>query len=592
MRHLAHPTRSARARSWVLGFTLLFGGCQTETGLTTPETAVAPDSTGFSSISLSQAAAETAAPGAGLRIEVRIKPKSSPLVASELALDPASVAGDAEQVQANIQAVDRNGSGGTISTDIGTLKVAFDGNTAFTRDEGAVALTADAFAAFVAVELAAGRHPHFRARRAPLAAPQAPNDASFLATQVTVGGTSDALKIDLNVGKDHLALNQAPPPDAFLRLLGLQIEIRISDGTTRIGHRQDQPGQSVEFAGPVQWVDLQHNAFVVVGGLAVQIIDKTVIEGDDLKTLADVADAMKAGFVVESRGAGAVTSTTPRVINASKVRFEKHRLVTEFRELVKSVDVAGRKFTLSSGAVLCLDANSVIDTSGDQKTLAEVAAALAAGKAVGAAGAASPAPDGSGCRALALKVKFTQAPTPPPPPPPVTEFHDVVKSADAAGKKVTLNSNLVLCFDDHSVIDSEGDAKTLADVAAAIAAGKRVYAAGGVVPTTGAGCAALVLKVRFVVAVPPPPPPPPVTEVHEGVKAVNVTAKTVTLSNDILLCMNEQSLIVQEGDFRTLASVAAALADHKNLKADGTAMAAPAGGTCKGIIVRVKFSIR
>src|SRR5262249_36534642 len=150
-------------------------------------------------------------------------------------------------------------------------------------------------------------------------------------------GTSDANKIDINIGKDNFVINSAPPPDAFLRVLGVSVDIRISDGTTRIGHRTDQPGQVIEFAGKVNAVDLDHSAFLLDGGLGIQITDKTVIEGDDdLNTLAEVSAAMRAGYEVGAKGAGSVLSNSPRILQATKVQFEKRKLVVEFREFVKS----------------------------------------------------------------------------------------------------------------------------------------------------------------------------------------------------------------------------------------------------------------
>ena len=73
--------------------------------------------------------------------------------------------------------------------------------------------------------------------------------------------------------------------------------------------------------------------------------------------------------------------------------------------------------------------------------------------------------------------------------------------------------------------------------------------------------------------------------------AAIAAGKKVTLSSDVVLCV-EQAAIVQEGDFKTLASVAEAIAAKKNMKADGTAQAAPDNAGCKGVAVRVKFSIR
>ena len=264
------------------------------------------------------------------------------------------------------------------------------------------------------------------------------------------------------------------------------------------------------------------------------------------------------------------------------MEFETRPRVAEFREGVKSVDATAGKLVLTNGAVLCLNDHSVIDPEGDFASLADVATALAAGKSVGAAGTATPTPDGNGCRAQVLKVRFTLR---PPPPPPMTEFHDVVKSVDVSARTITLGTGATLCLDDHSIISPEGALGSLADVAAALTAGKVVGAAGVAALGVTTGCRATIIKVIFVV----PPPPPPVIEFHEGVKSVDVDGRRLVLSNDVRLCLDEHSVISQDTDLKSLADVSAALTGGKQVKADGTVT--PLGeDDCRAVILKVRFS--
>lgn len=484
---------------------VVFGALALLTGACTPEASLSPtdttagDTAAFSPLGLSQAQSEFAQ--SGLRIEARVKPGSSPLVASELALGPANMAGEPEQIHANISTASFGGATESLTLDLGGLQVGIDGATTFSRDDHDGTLTADEFKAAVNAALAAGRRPHIVARRSPPESPQAVDNGAFLASHIRIGEAGDVLKIDLNVGPANLQLNLTPPPDAFLKLLGLTIEIRISDGTTRIGRRQDPVGVQVPFGGRVKSVNAERNAFVLESGAIVRVTNQTVIvPTDGIATLADVADALAAGAAVESEGVGAVVSREPRILAALKVRFVKHRPLFEFRDLVKAADVDGRKITLANGATLCFNDQSVISQDGDLKSLEQVARALAANLRVAAAGVATPnalatTSNAAVCRATVLKVRFTLV------PPPALEFRDLVKAVDVEHRRITLAVGATICLDEHSVISQEGDLKTLEEVARALAANLRVGAAGSATPGPyEKDCRATVLRVRFSLA--------------------------------------------------------------------------------------------
>ncbi len=570
----------------------LLGACLTDP--VTPGTNIATEEgVTLSPMSLAQVqtemtqAASPLSPGApaGLRIGVRIKPGSSPMVASELFLDPPSLASQPEEIQANIVSLDLTTGGGTITTNIGGLKVTFDGTTALSKDETDAALSLEQFSASIATALAAGQKPHLVARRAPPAVPQSPTDGDFLADHIRLAG-SDAMKIDMNAAKENLELNTAPPPDAFLKLLNVTIHVRVSDGTTKIGHRSEQPGvKKVDFDGEVKSVSLGEGSFKLANGTVIKVNNQTVIAPvEHLGTLAEVAAALNNGATVKTMGSGILTSEAPRVVTALALKFESRPQVLEFQEGVKAVAMDGKKLVLTNGAVLCYNDQTEVSAEGDFTSFTAVAAGLAAGKIIGAAGYGTPAPESAGCRAVILKVRFTLR---APPPPAVTEFTDLVKSVDVAGRKMLLGIGVVICFNDGSQINQEG-LKTLAEVASALAAGKIVTAAGSAAATpAGSECRAMVVKVKFTAAT----PPPVTTEFHEGIKSVNTGAKTIVLSNDVVLCVNGETVFNPEGALKSLAEVASALEAGKKVKADGTASPAAASAVCRGLVLRVKLSI-
>jgi len=592
MLHRNHAARSGLAALAALGLALLAGACRPESTILSSAELSAADTTGFTPIALAQAQSDMAQ--SGIRIEVHVRPGSAPLVATQLALGPANMSGEPEQVQANITALDE--TGGTITLDLGGLEISFDDNTQFSSESVAGAtpssttLSRDAFVAAVRAGLAAGRRQHVAVRRAPPTSPQAPDDGSFLADQIRLGGNAEVWMIGLNAGPASLLLNTSPPPDAFLKLLGLTIEIRLSDGTTRIGRKHDVVGQRIEFGGEVKAVYLDRGAFLLASGLAVRVTDQTVIaDHDGILTLADVDAALAAGAKVIAEGAGTIESRDPKVVAALRLKFTRHRPHFEFRDYVKAVDPDARRMTLGNGAVLCFNDQSVIAQDGDLTSLEQVARALAADRRVGAAGVATPGPGTTDCRATVLKVRFSLL------PPPVLEFRDGVKSVDLEHQKLTLVSGAVICFAAGSEIWQEGELDSLDDVARALEAGKRVFAAGTATPgPNDAGCRATVLRAKFGIV---EPPPPPVIEFHDGVKAVDAAARTITLSSGPVLCLNQQSVINQDSDLKTLADVAAALQAGKAVKAEGTATPNPDAtasnaATCRAIVLRVKFGIR
>jgi len=73
----------------------------------------------------------------------------------------------------------------------------------------------------------------------------------------------------------------------------------------------------------------------------------------------------------------------------------------DFDALVASVDVAGRTVTLAGGSVVSVSHDGVIDASGDYRTLAEVAAAVALGRSVRAEGEGIA--EGTGLRAVDVR---------------------------------------------------------------------------------------------------------------------------------------------------------------------------------------------
>lgn len=282
------------------------------------------------------------------RVEVRLVPGT--LVARRVQIQTPDALTRPEEVRSRVSAISATGDQGTVTLELGGLQISFDATTRFRPDDGdggaAAPMMSDGdgssttladFVARVQAELAAGRHPAVKARRAAPAVPQAPDDATFLASELRLDEENDHARLSMNVTDANLTTNPTPPPDATLKLLGLSIELRTSDGTTTIHAENDDLEGQQEFEGLVQAVDVTGNSLTLTDGTIVRLSAGTMIEaregedGDDthLGSLADVQAALTAGSTVKAEGEGMVASTTPRTIDAVEIEFEARAAVAQ-----------------------------------------------------------------------------------------------------------------------------------------------------------------------------------------------------------------------------------------------------------------------
>jgi len=274
------------------------------------------------------------------------------------------------------------------------------GASARFRDADGDDLTMTAFAARVQDALDAGAAPAVRVKRAPPAEPQAPDDPAFTATDLRLLDGLESAKLELNVDADNFALSDTPPPDAWILVLGLEIEIR---STTEI-QADDHDGDESEVEGIVASVDEAAGAVTLTSGAVILIGDGTRFENDEgdeddgehLTSLAAVAEALAAGLTVKAEAEGAIESTDPLTVMAREVEFEVEDEGDddgddngggEIRGLVASVDLDAGSVTLEDGRVILVDDETVFENGddGDDEhltSLEDVAQALADGKTV------------------------------------------------------------------------------------------------------------------------------------------------------------------------------------------------------------------
>jgi hypothetical protein len=242
------------------------------------------------------------------------------------------------------------------------------------------------------------------------------------------------------------------------------------------------PGSSIHESGAVESARLSGSdpsqmTIVLGGNVEVRITDATLIDaGGDLTTLEEVLAAIDAGVPVRIEIDGTVAGG---VITASRVRFETDGVGAaddEVHAVVADVDVGARTVTLADGRAIRVTSDALIEPDGDFVTLAQVATALAGGLEVRMEAHLGPITGGVR-EATSAKFESDQADGTDDdgiPGEGGDEVHGIVSAIDLAVRTVTLADGRAFRVVTDSAIETDGDFRTLASVADALAAGLEV----------------------------------------------------------------------------------------------------------------------
>ncbi len=478
--------------------------------------------------------------GPGVRVTVRLQ--NGGLVADAVKIEPTGGTGESEYIRSHITELMIGNGGGTLTLELGQLEVAFDAVGTGYRSSDGDEITMQDFLDRVGLSLADQTHPAVRVERQPSGSPQDPSDPGFTATLLRLEAEDEGAAIAINVDHDNFERNTNPPPDGWLTVLGLDIELRITDGITDIEiERPDL--EKVDFEGVVESVDLERPSFTLEDGTVVLLGPRTEtdhkMEHDRhrLRALAAVKEALDAGLVVIAHGRGAVVGTDPLTLVAFHVAFQLDAsTLQEFEGVVESVDVEARSFTLADGTVIRVLALTHFHYGWDLqnviRSLERVAEAIKAGHTIRAHGVGA-AVTGDPSTLIAIKVAFEAE------PPPMREFEGVVESVDLEHNTFTLDDGTIIHVPGYdwaqaAVNDGIDDDRydrpwRLAAVAEAVEAGLTVIGAGvGLVKDTDP-LTLLALRLRFAIERPGP-------EAFEGVvESVDTEARTFTLVGGLVV---------------------------------------------------------
>src|SRR5882724_1602537 len=241
------------------------------------------------------------------RVEVRVIPGT--LVARRVELEQSTEMTRREEVRSRVTAVTSGTDTATFTLEVGGLQIAANGATMIRHGDrdGDMAQSATTLADFVALvqaDIAAGHNPTLTGSRQAPSAPQAPDDGKFLAADLRLDEANSHSVIKLNIAAANLVTNATPPPDGFLKLLGVSLELRLADGTTKLKQENPELEGVREFEGTVQSVDQTAKTVTLKDGTVIRIVAGTEFdaregnEDDHLTSLAAVQDALTAGKTV------------------------------------------------------------------------------------------------------------------------------------------------------------------------------------------------------------------------------------------------------------------------------------------------------
>ena len=142
--------------------------------------------------------------------------------------------------------------------------------------------------------------------------------------------------------------------------------------------------ESSEFEDLVVSVNVSENFFTLLNGDQYFINQTSDVEfDDDLNSLQEIANIVDDGLPVVAEGEFSTDSETGnRLIKDVKFELE----FQEFDDLVESINLESRTFTLNNGRQIRITEDTIIDNEGDYNSLEEVSEALSQQIAVAAEG--------------------------------------------------------------------------------------------------------------------------------------------------------------------------------------------------------------
>lgn len=390
------------------------------------------------------------------------------LVARVVHVKSADERGGEEELVARVTDLVTDGDAGYIVVDLGGLEITFDVESRFGGLHGDEFGFED-FIASVEAFLAEGIRPFAQMERAPRDVPQDPMDPAFHAIRIRL--TDDP--VHRRVVMDLDARNVEYPetgPDAVLRVLGLGIELRVSDGTTELTVDEDERDE-VGFEGVVVAVDLERGSFTLRNGIFIRVGgDTRMAIGDHaIESLEPIQRALESDLTVFAWGEGVLADADREVIHAIVVHFaiddDDHEEEVVFEGVVREVDpVEGAIFLVEGPTILVTDDTQLKIGDEPIETLERIARALEEGLTVHVRGEGivrSLDPHVIVARVVRFALEDDSGTD-------VVAFEDNVASVDLEAGTFTLLNGTIVVMTDETDIHPDSDLESLAGVAEAL----------------------------------------------------------------------------------------------------------------------------
>jgi hypothetical protein len=219
-----------------------------------------------------------------------------------------------------------------------------------------------------------------------------------------------------------------------------------------------------EFEGRVTQLSLPEQVFTLSNGQRIEINDATELVTDDFNSLEEVAAAVSRGVRVTAEGRYVQPDENVNRWVALEVEFELE--TGDFEDILSSVDVSQNSFTLLNGDVFFITEGSELEYD-DFQSLQQVADAVNAGLPVLAEGEFFI--DVASGNRIVEEVEFESD---------LREFDEDVIAVDLAESRFTLTGGIIININAQTIIDEEGEYRTLEEVAEALSNGEEVEARG------------------------------------------------------------------------------------------------------------------
>jgi hypothetical protein len=296
-----------------------------------------------------------------------------------------------ERIQSRIASFD-DVAGERLGLLLGDLEVSLAQETRFWVGDERV--SRESFLGRVRDELSAGRNEPVIAEREAAVVPQAPDQAGFVAGDVILGGDG-APSLRMRVGRDHVERVVNPSgsaPDAWLRLLGWRLLLRIRDGTTQAEHHRHHFDRLMSFDGDVARIDLNARTLELDEGMTLRVTGRTTIvhRTGHARSLRAAAAAMEEGHNIHARGLAVAQDREGRLLGlkvALKIEeVVQEPVVMEFEGVVSGAQPGdgGTLVTLADGTTVQIRSTTALVAADEHSpgSVDGLMEALAAGRQV------------------------------------------------------------------------------------------------------------------------------------------------------------------------------------------------------------------